>query len=163
MSVALLAQTAPALMWHDRLPAINAALNGITTILLIVGFVLIKRGKWKAHGIVMLSATFVSALFLLGYLVHKAFHHEMRVAVRFPHLSVAWQNVYLYLILFPHLILAIVMLPFIGKGLWHASRREWRRHRLTNRWTIWIWLYVSVSGVLIYYLLYHLFPQLNGT
>lgn len=146
----------------DTLPAVNATLNGITTVLLIVGFVLIKRGKWRAHGITMLSATIVSALFLVGYVVHKFFHYDIRLAQRFPNLGPGWRYTYWFAILIPHLILAVVMLPFIAKGLWHASRREWRAHRLTNRWTIWIWLYVSVTGVLIYYLLYHLFPVLNA-
>lgn len=145
----------------DRLPAINASLNGLTTILLIVGFILIRQGKWRAHGITMLSATIVSALFLVGYVVHKFFHYDIRLAQRFPDLGAGWRYTYWFAILIPHLILAIVMLPFIAKGLWHASRREWRAHKLTNRYTIWIWLYVSVTGVLIYYLLYHLFPQLN--
>lgn len=147
----------------DRLPAINASLNGLTTILLIVGFVLIRRGKWRAHGIMMLSATFVSTLFLVGYVVHKLFHYDIRLSQRFPNLGSGWRYTYWFVILIPHLVLAVVMLPFIAKGLWHAYRREWRAHRLTNRWTIWIWLYVSVTGVLIYYLLYHLFPRLNDS
>ena len=109
-----------------------------------------------------IERTITSALFLACYILHKAFRHDLQITTRFPNLSNAWRYTYWFAILIPHLILAIVMLPFIVKGLWHASRREWRAHRLTNRWTIWIWLYVSVTGVLIYYLLYHLFPRLNG-
>ena len=149
-------------MWYDYLPAINATLNGITTILLLTGFVLIKQKKMRAHGMVMLSATVCSALFLAGYLLHKVFHHDFTVKDRFPNLPDAWRIFYLYIVLFPHLILAVVMLPFIGAGLWFAYKRRFDLHKRVNRFTIWIWLYVSVTGVLIYYLLYHLFPDLNA-
>ena len=149
-------------MTIDQLPAINATLNGITTVLLVTGFVLIRQGKWRAHGYVMATAVACSTLFLAGYLLHKVYHPDIRLAQRFPNLGNGWRYTYWFAILIPHLILAIVMLPFIAKGLWHAYRREWAQHRATNRLTIWIWLYVSVTGVLIYYLLYHLFPRLNG-
>ena len=70
--------------------------------------------------------------------------------------------IYFFIILLPHLVLAVVMLPFIGLGLYRAYQRDWIRHKRVNRFTIWIWLYVSLTGVLIYYLLYHLFPSLNA-
>lgn len=145
----------------ERLPAINATLNGLSFILLCVGFVLIKQRKWKEHGIVMSAALISSALFLVGYLVHKVYYPDIRISTRFPNLGPGWKYTYLFAILIPHLILAIVMLPFIAKGVWHAYKREWAKHRAVNRYTIWIWLYVSLTGVLIYYLLYHLFPALN--
>lgn len=146
----------------NSLPAINASLNGLTTILLIVGFVFIKQGKWRAHGITMLSATVSSALFLAGYLLHKVFHHDLQIATRFPNLSDAWRYTYWFAILIPHLILAVVMLPFIGAGLWFAYTKQFARHRRIQRFTLPIWLYVSVTGVLIYWLLYHHFPALNA-
>lgn len=145
----------------ESLPAINATFNGISFILLCVGFVLIKQNKWRAHGLLMSAALVSSTLFLVGYLVHKAFYPDIRITTRFPNLSVAWRYTYWFAILIPHLILAVVMLPFIIKGLYHAYRREWAKHRAVNRFTIWIWLYVSLTGVLIYYLLYHLFPAMN--
>ena len=144
------------------LPALNATLNGISTLLLLSGFVLVKRKQWRAHGIVMLAATTSSTLFLVGYLVHKFFHQDMQIATRFPNLSNGWRYFYWFVILIPHLVLAVAMLPFIYLGLYHAARRQFDRHKRVNRVTIWMWLYVSVTGVVIYYLLYHLFPRLNA-
>lgn len=146
----------------ESLPAINATFNGISFLLLCTGFVLIKQGKWRAHGMTMAAALVSSSLFLVGYLVHKVYYPDIRISTRFPNLGAGWKYTYWFVILIPHLILAVVMLPFIAKGLWHAYRREWVKHRNTNRYTIWIWLYVSLTGVLIYYLLYHLFPALGG-
>lgn len=147
--------------WSDVLPAVNATLNSITTLLLVIGFVLIKRRHWYAHGVVMITATACSSLFLIGYVIHKRYHHNFEIASRFPNLSDAWRYTYWFAILAPHLILAIVTLPMIYLGLYRAYKREWGKHKRLNRWTIWLWLYVSVTGVLIYYLLYHLFPALN--
>lgn len=151
-------------MTAETLPAVNATLNGLSTLLLLSGFVLIKQGKWKAHGITMIAATATSTLFLIGYLTHKVIlrYDDVVVRERFPNLPDIWRNVYLFAVLIPHLILAVVMLPFIYLGLYRAYKREWAKHRAVNRFTIWMWLYVSVTGVLIYYLLYHLFPRLNG-
>lgn len=148
----------------QTLPAINATLNGLSTILLIVGFVLIKQGKWRQHGYVMAAALVSSAVFLAGYLTHKYIlrYEDVRISARFPNLGSGWRSFYYFVVLIPHLILAVGMLPFIGLGLWHAYKRDWAKHRRINRWTLPIWLYVSVTGVLIYWLLYHLFPTLNA-
>jgi uncharacterized membrane protein YozB (DUF420 family) len=148
----------------ETLPAINATFNGISFILLCTGFVLIRQGKWRAHGMTMAAALVSSSLFLIGYVTHKVIlrQEDIRLGERFPNLSETWRFIYFFIILIPHLILAIVMLPFIAKGVWHAYKREWKQHKAINRVTIWIWLYVSLTGVLIYYLLYHLFPRLNG-
>lgn len=149
----------------DNLPAINACFNGLSFILLVTGFVLIRQKRWKAHGITMLGALVSSSLFLIGYIVHKVVlrHGDIRLGERFPDLPEAWRFVYFFLILLPHLVLAVVMLPFIALGLYRAYRRDWIRHRRINRVTIWIWLYVSLTGVLIYYLLYHLFPSMQAS
>ena len=149
-------------MTAETLPAVNAFFNGLSTLLLVTGFILITYDKWRAHGIVMLGAVVSSSLFLVGYLVHKWYFPDIRLSTRFPNLSDAWKYTYWFAILIPHLILAVAMLPFIGLGLWHAYQRNWVAHRRINRFTIWIWLYVSVTGVLIYWLLYHLFPTLNA-
>jgi uncharacterized membrane protein YozB (DUF420 family) len=146
----------------QTLPAINATLNSLSTILLIVGYVLIRRGKWREHGYVMAAALVSSAVFLVGYLAHKAMYPNFSIVERFPNLAAGWRYFYWFAVLIPHLILAVGMLPFIGLGLWHAYKRDWARHRRINRWTLPIWLYVSVTGVLIYWLLYHLFPTLNA-
>ena len=146
----------------QTLPAINATLNGISTILLITGFILVRRRMPRAHGMVMLGAVISSTFFLAGYLTHKFYYPDVQIATRFPNLSNGWRYTYWFAILIPHLILAVVMLPFIYLGLYRAYRRQWAKHRRVNRITIWMWLYVSVTGVLIYYLLYHLFPALNA-
>lgn len=146
----------------QTLPAINATLNGLTTLLLIVGYVLIRRRQMRAHGVVMIAAVVSSALFLAGYLTHKVFYPDIRITSRFPNLSDAWRYTYWFAILIPHLILAVVMLPFIGAGLWFAYTKQFVKHRRIQRFTLPIWLYVSVTGVLIYWLLYHHFPALNA-
>lgn len=152
----------------DTLPAINATLNSLATLLLCVGFVLIKRKQYRAHGVVMVSAFATSALFLALYLLHKYLRARAGLGVNtsvrdtFPNLNSGWINFYLYVVLLPHLILAVAMLPFIGMAFWHAYNRAWEKHKRITRWLVWVWLYVSVTGVLIYLLLYHLFPALNA-
>lgn len=150
-------------MKTEDLPAINAVLNGLSTILLLVGFVLIKQRKLKAHGFVMLGATISSALFLVGYVAHKVLLRgvDVRLNERFPNLPEYVKHIYWWVILTPHLILAVVMLPFIYLGLYNAARRRFDKHKQINRFTIWMWLYVSITGVLIYVLLYHLFPDMQ--
>lgn len=144
------------------LPLVNAIFNGLSTVLLLTGYVLIRQRRMRAHGMVMLGALVSSTLFLAGYLVHKWYYPDVRVATRFPHLPDAWRYFYWFVVLIPHLILAVVMLPFIAAGLWHAYRRQFQKHRRVNRITIWMWLYVSITGVLIYVLLYHLFPAIEA-
>jgi putative membrane protein len=146
----------------STLPTLNAALNGLATLLLIVGYVLIKQKKYKAHGIVMSSAFFTSAVFLVFYLLHKYYYPDIRLRERFPDLPSWMAYVYWFVILIPHLILAVAMLPMIFLGFLHAFNRQWDKHRAINRYTIWIWLYVSATGVLIYWLLYHYFPAVTS-
>jgi putative membrane protein len=148
-------------MTAETLPAINATLNSIATILLVVGLVLIRRKNHRAHGYTMATALCVSAAFLVCYLAHKAMFGDRAINRFYPDIPQAWKYVYWFVILIPHLILAVGMLPFIAKGLWHAYKRQWDKHRAVNRVTIWVWLYVSITGVVIYWLLYHHFPALQ--
>ena len=137
----------------SNLPAINASLNAVATVLLVVGLVLIKRGRREAHGKVMLGAALVSAFFLAGYLTyhffvipelgHTPFRHEGAVKYLY------------YAMLLSHILLAAVNLPMILVTLWRAYRKDWDRHRRLARWTWPIWFYVSVTGVLVYLCLYH--------
>lgn len=147
-------------MKPDTLPPINATLNAIATVLLIVGILLIKRGKqnYIAHGWIMASAFAVSSAFLVLYLLHKVMFQDKTSGLE----PGALKNFYLFVILIPHVILAIVMVPMILTVLVHAYRRRWDRHRRLARWTYPIWLYVSVTGVIIYWMLYHLFPRLTA-
>jgi uncharacterized membrane protein YozB (DUF420 family) len=141
----------------DSLPHLNAILNSLSTVLLIIGFVLIKQGKWRAHAAAMLSATVTSLAFLAGYLLYHAHHGETRISRDMPWVSLGWRKTY-YWVLFPHLLLAIVMVPMILSTLFLAYRRRWTSHHKIGQPTFWIWLYVSFTGVVIYWMLYHLFP-----
>jgi uncharacterized membrane protein YozB (DUF420 family) len=136
------------------LPPINAALNGAATVLLLLAWLLIRRGRFRAHGYLMVSAFLVSTVFLALYLLHKYEHGDLGAPA-----ELGWiRTVYYLTVLIPHVVLAMVMLPMIGVTFWHTYRRQWLRHRRIARPTFWIWMYVSVTGVLIYALLYHLFP-----
>ncbi len=145
------------------LPTINAALNSLAATLLIIGYVLIRQKKYAAHGIVMISAFITSSVFLFFYLLHKYYFPDIRLRERFPNLPNWMAYIYWFVVLIPHLILAVAMLPMIAIGFWHAYMRQWQKHRAINQYTIWVWLYVSVTGVVIYFLLYHYFPAVSQT
>lgn len=133
------------------LPAINASLNAIATVLLGSGYVAIKRGNKELHKKLMISALAVSAAFLACYLVYH-YHAGSRP---FPELG--WIKTVYLLILVPHIILAAIMVPMILKTFWHAFRGEWESHKKIARWTFPIWMYVSLTGVVIYLMLYQWF------
>ncbi len=141
-------------MTAETLPAVNAVLNATATVLLMVGYVLIRGGRWRAHAVTMIAAVIVSAAFLAGYLWHKSMFPPRSIGL--PHGTL--RSLYLWALLLPHTVLAMAMLPMIGLTLWNAARRRWTWHRRIARPTLWIWLYVSITGVMIYVLLYHWFP-----
>jgi len=141
------------------LPHLNAALNATSAILLIGAFVQIRRGRWRTHATLMICATLTSAVFLAGYLIYH-YHAGEQSTARMSWLPHWLRMVYLW-ILFPHLLLAMVMLPMIILTLWRASGRRWQPHRRIARPTLLVWLYVSVTGVTIYWMLYHLFPSMR--
>ncbi len=136
----------------EQLPAVNATLNGIAALMLVVGWLLIKSGRQRAHKNTMLSAFGVSAVFLVCYLVYhiQVGHVEFLGPSRVRTLYLA--------ILFSHIVLAatVPVLALITIYLGLKDRRA--RHRQFARWTFPIWLYVSVTGVVIYVMLYHLYP-----
>lgn len=134
-------------------PPINASLNGLSTLLLVIGFILIKSGRKEAHQRVMVSALISSALFLVCYLVY----HYGVGQVEFPKSHPVARKVYLA-ILIPHIILAVVNLPFIILLVVAAFRGNFARHKRVARWTYPSWLFVSVTGVIIYLMLYQWFP-----
>ena len=132
------------------LPALNAALNGAAAIALLVGFWFIRHGRWRAHRAAMLTALGLSAAFLTSYLVYH-FHVG---SVRFS--GEGWVR-RLYLgILLTHTVLAAAVPVLALVTLSRALRRHFPRHRAIARWTLPIWLYVSVTGVVIYWMLYRL-------
>lgn len=133
-----------------QLPTVNATLNGIAFGLLLVGFALIRARRIEAHRAVMLAAFGCSVLFLISYLVY----HAHAGSTRFPGTGAARR---LYLgILLSHTVLAAAV-PFLASiTLFRALRRRFDRHRAIARWTLPIWLYVSATGVVIYWMLYRM-------
>ena len=136
----------------DWFPALDASLNTLSAILLVSGFIFIKRRNYRAHGWAMGSATVVSAVFLACYLAYHLQHGEKSTAhSSAPH----WLRMIYLVILLPHLLLAVGMLPFIFVTLLRAYRRDWFNHRRIAPYALAMWLYVSVTGVIVYFLLYH--------
>lgn len=139
----------------EILPAINASLNGVATVLLATGFVFIKSGRRDAHRKCMMSAFAVSAIFLIGYVAN-------RWIAQTAHTPFAgegvWKTVY-YTMLFSHVLLAMVILPLILVTFRHALKGNFDRHKAWARWTFPAWFYVSITGVLVYFFLYQWFPS----
>ena len=139
----------------SALPAINATLNSIATVLLVVGRVLIKRGRVRAHRLAMLSAFGVSSLFLALYVAHKASRGFENTTFNAEGLAKA---AYLAL-LFTHLLLAMLV-PVMAIFLLRYGLRDDRARHVRLARIAWpVWMYVSVTGVLIYFLLYHFNPS----
>jgi uncharacterized membrane protein YozB (DUF420 family) len=131
-------------------PAVNACLNGAAAVLLVTGYRLIRAGRRQAHRRVMLAAFGVSALFLISYLAY----HAQAGSVRFGRTG-AIRTVYLS-ILISHSILAAAVPVLASVTLWRALRGRFDAHRRLARWTLPVWLYVSVTGVAVYWMLYRL-------
>jgi uncharacterized membrane protein YozB (DUF420 family) len=132
------------------LPHLNAALNAIAAALLIRGWFLIRRRRWQEHRRHMIAAFVTSALFLLSYVTY----HAQAGSRPFPGTGLA-RTIY-FSILIPHVILAAAVLPLALVTLRRGLRRDDARHRRLARWTLPIWLFVSVSGVFVYLMLYQL-------
>jgi uncharacterized membrane protein YozB (DUF420 family) len=132
-------------------PVINATLNGTSAVLLVTAHRQIKLGRMAAHRALMLTAVFTSSLFLASYL----YYHWHVGSVHFPSQGL-WRWIYLS-ILTSHTILAITIVPLVIITLSRALRERFDQHRDIARWTYPLWLYVSVTGVVIYFMLYHWF------
>lgn len=137
----------------DMLPTLNACLNTAATLCLLAGYWAIRQGRDKIHRALMISALAASTAFLTSYLIYHA--HAPRTVFREPE----WFRPIYLVILFTHTVLAMVIVPLVLATLWRAFKGRWEAHRRLARWTLPLWLYVSVTGVLIYYLLYVKFPQ----
>ena len=135
-----------------RLPAVNAFLNGTSAVLLATGYVFIRRGNVAAHRACMLTAFGVSTLFLLSYV---AYHAQ---AGSRPFAGQGWIRPVYFTLLVSHVLLAAVILPFVLTTIYRAWRRDFTRHVRLARWTLPVWMYVSVTGVIVYWMLYHLVP-----
>ena len=132
---------------HD-LPAVNATLNGIAGILLVIAYVFIRQRRIDAHRRTMIAAFATSSLFLVCYVVY----HAQVGSVRFTRQGIV-RPIY-FTILITHVTLAAVVLPLAIVTLSRGLKARYDRHRAIARWTLPIWLYVSVTGVLVYVLLY---------
>ena len=132
-------------------PVINAALNGTSAVLLVIAHRQIKLGRMAAHRLLMLIAVCTSSLFLASYL----YYHWHVGSVHFQ--GQGWSRPVYYSILTSHTILAAAIVPLVIITLRRALRERFDRHRAIARWTYPLWLYVSVTGVIIYFMLYHLF------
>jgi len=133
-------------------PVINASLNGTSALLLLIGRNFIKHGRMTAHRAVMIAALCASTLFLASYL----YYHAHVGSLRFQ--GQGWSRPVYFSILISHTILAAAIVPLVIITLSRALREKFDRHRVIARWTFPLWLYVSVTGVVIYVMLYHLYP-----
>jgi uncharacterized membrane protein YozB (DUF420 family) len=159
-------------MTIQDIPAINATLNGTATVLISIGFILIKKGQREAHRKVMTTAMVVSALFLVGYVTHKvlkgmAIHAAQssgqghNAAVQALHTEFGGvgfiRNVY-YVMLITHIFLAICIAYLVPRTFLFAIQGNFERHKAWAKWVFPIWYYVSVTGVLVYFSLYQWWP-----
>jgi uncharacterized membrane protein YozB (DUF420 family) len=134
----------------EALPHLNALLNATATVLLVTGWILIKRRRIAQHRAVMMAAVSVSAAFLASYVIY----HANAGSRPFPGTG-AIRTLY-FAVLIPHVILAAAALPPILITFARGLRRDDARHRRIARWTLPVWLYVSVTGVIVYVMLYQM-------
>lgn len=134
----------------SHLPTLNACLNSLSAVFLVLGFLHIKKGNRDAHRRFMLAALTTSALFLASYLTY----HYFRGSTKFPGQGAA-RTLY-FTILLTHTVLATAIVPMIGVVLWAAFKGRFEKHKRLARWTLPLWIYVSVTGVVIYVMLYHI-------
>lgn len=137
---------------HD-LPVVNASLNGLSAVFIATGWAFILNGKVKQHMICMISAVTTSTVFLACYLTY---HFSVRIITRFP--DIGWIHTFYIGMLISHVLLAFATVPLVLMTLTPALNRRFDKHKRIARWTLPIWLYVSVTGVLVYMMLYQWFP-----
>jgi putative membrane protein len=134
----------------SQLPSLNAALNSLSAILLIAGYLFIRSRNIKAHKTCMLAAFASSILFLISYLVY---HYQVGSV---PFKGQGSIRLVYFTILLTHTILAVTVVPLALVTLFRAFKERFDRHRRIARWTFPIWLYVSVTGVVVYWMLYQI-------
>jgi putative membrane protein len=136
---------------YSIFPVINATLNGTSALLIAGGVALVRRGYRHAHRWVMIAAVITSSLFLISYL----YYHIHVGSVRFP--AHGWPRPLYFSILISHTLLAAAVVPLVIVTLSRGLRGHIARHRASARWTYPVWMYVSVTGVVIYFMLYQIF------
>ena len=139
-------------MEYSDLPTLNAFLNATSFVLLLAGYRAIRRYEIERHRRWMLAAASTSLLFLVSYLIYHAQVGSVRFTGQGP------VRLLYFTILLTHTALAVVNLPLVLRTLYLGLRRRDDRHRRLARWTFPIWAYVSVTGVIVYVMLYHLYP-----
>ena len=146
-------------MWIDALPAVNATLNATAGVLLSSGYLCIRAKKVAAHRACMVAAFLTSVVFLASYLTYHI--HRAYVTGEGPtkFLGPGWVKPVYLTMLVSHTILALAVVPLVLITMHRAWRQRFDRHVRIARWTLPIWIYVSVTGVVIYGTLYHLYPQ----
>ncbi len=137
----------PALL--SSLPSLNAGLNATSALLIILGYILIRQGAWTGHALCMCLALVTSTLFLISYLTYHFFHGTTHF------LGTGWIRPVYFTILISHTILAVVIIPLVLITLARALRSRFDLHVKIARITFPIWLYVSCTGIIIYWMLYH--------
>ena len=131
-------------------PTVNAALNATSAVLLVTGYLCIRAKQTAAHIICMLAACLVSTVFLVSYVNY----HRQVGMTRF--IEAGWIRPVYFTILLSHTVLAVVIVPLVARTLHLAFARRWEAHERLARVTLPLWLYVSVTGVIVYLMLYHL-------
>jgi len=132
------------------LPALNATLNAISTVLLLTGYVFIRRGQRQKHKACMLAAVGMSVLFLTSYVIY----HLQVGSV--PFTGTGWIRTLYFVVLIPHVILAAGIVPLVVITVSRGLSAKYDKHRRIARWTLPLWLYVSVTGVIVYLMLYRM-------
>jgi putative membrane protein len=135
------------------LPALNATLNGTSAISLLIGYYFIRQKKITAHKLCMIIAFGASTLFLVSYLVY---HYHVG-SVRFT--GTGWVRTLYLAILISHSLLAALIVPLAVTTFFRAWKERFEKHKRVARWTLPLWLYVSVTGVVVYWMLYQLYPR----
>ena len=136
------------------LPAVNATLNATSTLLLTLGYIMIRRKRVTAHVACMIGAVVVSALFLVSYVTYHAQIGSRRFEAE------GWVRAVYFAVLLSHTVLAMITaLALVPVTVVRAARKRFEAHKRIARWTLPIWLYVSVTGVLIYFMLYHWYAR----
>ena len=139
----------------NDLPAVNATLNALSTLFILAGWVIIRTERKVAHALCMVSALVTSAAFLACYLVYHFLKAGHVTHFTYP----GWPKALYFFILGTHTPLAIVALPLLALTVIPAIRQRFDAHKRMARWTLPVWLYVSVTGVLVYFMLYVWFPS----
>jgi uncharacterized membrane protein YozB (DUF420 family) len=132
------------------LPALNATLNAISTVLLVTGYVFIRRGDRRKHKACMIAALTTSAMFLTSYVIYHAQVGSV------PFKGTGWIRTLYFAVLIPHVILAAAIVPPVLITVSRALSAKYDKHRRIARWTLPLWLYVSITGVIVYLMLYRL-------